>query len=134
MDEEDLSWMIKQAEEELQILEAQHPNRFGYLKMELRSFIHGETEKPSPPYFPKSFVSYRDGYYSSMSNSSATTQASSNRKRKVSEIQNQEANPESTNRNFPRLNQWMERVDAAIERAEACLQKIQEIKRSFADD
>ncbi|KAJ4715169.1 hypothetical protein OWV82_013557 [Melia azedarach] len=31
--------MIEQAKEELEMLETQHLNRFGYLKMELKSFI-----------------------------------------------------------------------------------------------
>lgn len=31
--------MIEQAKEELEILEDQHPNKFEYLKLELRSFI-----------------------------------------------------------------------------------------------
>lgn len=31
--------MLKQAKEELQMLETQYPNRFGHLKMELKSFI-----------------------------------------------------------------------------------------------
>lgn len=31
--------MIEKAKEELQMLETQHPNRFDYLKLELKSFI-----------------------------------------------------------------------------------------------
>ncbi|XP_043712545.1 uncharacterized protein LOC122661264 [Telopea speciosissima] len=127
--------MIEQAKEELQILEAQHPNRFGFLKMELRNLIYGETDTSSPTrYYHNSFVSYRKDSITSSPNSSATTQASSNgKRRKFSEIRKPEANPQSTKRKIRRSNHSMEMLDAAIERAEECLRKIKEIKTSFAN-
>ncbi|XP_042499440.1 uncharacterized protein LOC122077544 [Macadamia integrifolia] len=134
MEEESSKWMIEQAKEELQILEAQHPNRFGFLKMELRNFINGETNTSSPLYFHNSFVSFRKDSIPSTPNSSATTQASSNgKRRKFSEIEKPEDNPQSTKRILRRSNHSMEKLDAAIERAKECLRKIQEIKRSFAN-
>ncbi|XP_043717886.1 craniofacial development protein 1-like [Telopea speciosissima] len=71
--EESSSWMIEQAKEELQILEAQHPNRFEFLKMELRNFIYGETDISSSPYFHNSVLLYEKDF-TSTPNSSATTQ------------------------------------------------------------
>ncbi|KAA8530921.1 hypothetical protein F0562_005620 [Nyssa sinensis] len=63
--------MLEQAKEELQILEIQHPNRFDYLKLELKSFIlllQSQNLGPNSISLPTS--------------STATTQASSTSKKR----------------------------------------------------
>ncbi|KAI8031345.1 hypothetical protein LOK49_LG01G02674 [Camellia lanceoleosa] len=141
--------MIEQAEEELEILEAQHPNRFEYLKIELKSLIfllHSQnitlSNNNNNNNFNKSY-----NFLSSSSNSillpassTATTQASSsNKKRKkgTSEMQRTEQ-PPSPKHKIQRAD-WEESlcsnrrdgVEVAIERAQACLLKIQQFKTSF---
>ncbi|KAK4602339.1 hypothetical protein RGQ29_011400 [Quercus rubra] len=134
----------EQAKEELEILETQHPNRFEYLKLELKSFIfhiQSQSQLPLPEnYSPSSFPT----------SSIATTQEStSNRKRKVGDclcvlMEDGNESPKkklqmgttnimgnmkgiTTNR---KINN-RERVDEVLERAQACLQKIQHLKASL---
>ncbi|CAK9136411.1 unnamed protein product [Ilex paraguariensis] len=122
--------MIEQAKEELQMLEANHPHRFDYLKLELRSFIF--LLESQNLQLPKNSTM--------MSCSAATTQASTSKKRKKSgsEMQRRmESNVEACRRKLPRVGHgggYMKRndsVDAAIERAQACLHKIQQFKNQF---
>ena len=62
----------EQAKEELEILETQHPNRFEYLKLELKSFIfhiQSQSQLPlpenySPSSFPTSSIATTQGYIS----------------------------------------------------------------------
>ncbi|KAL7231128.1 hypothetical protein ACSBR2_009404 [Camellia fascicularis] len=139
--------MIEQAEEELEILEAQHPNRFEYLKIELKSLIfllHSQniTLSNNNNNFNKSY-----NFLSSSSNSillpassTATTQASSSnkkRKKRTSEMQKTEQ-PPPPKQKIQRAG-WDESlcsnrrdgVEVAIEKAQACLLKIQQFKTSF---
>lgn len=46
------SWeiqLMETAKEELEILQAQYPNRFAYLKSDLQSFIYNLREDHAPP-------------------------------------------------------------------------------------
>ncbi|PKU73731.1 hypothetical protein MA16_Dca013312 [Dendrobium catenatum] len=43
------SWMTERAKEELKSLEARHPSRFDYLKLELQSLISDYDLNPSFP-------------------------------------------------------------------------------------
>ena len=60
----------EQAKEELEILETQYPNRFEYLKLELKSFIfqiQSQSQLPlpenySPSCFPTSSIATTQGY------------------------------------------------------------------------
>ncbi|KAF5960822.1 hypothetical protein HYC85_002031 [Camellia sinensis] len=138
--------MIEQAEEELEILEAQHPNRFEYLKIELKSLIfllHSQNITISNNNnFNKSY-----NFLSSSSNSillpassTATTQASSNnKKRKKGAIEMQRTEQPASPKHKIQRADWEESlcsnrrdgVEVAIERAQACLLKIQQFKTSF---
>ncbi|KAL6959727.1 hypothetical protein U1Q18_039881 [Sarracenia purpurea var. burkii] len=119
--------MIEQAKEELQILEAQHPNRFDYLKLDLKSFIHllqsqhsagAAAGATNPVLLPVS--------------SAATTQGSSTRKKTRKGIDN---GPRSHKIQRPdceeSFHKGRDTVEMALQRAQACLLKIQQFKTSF---
>ncbi|KAM3712633.1 hypothetical protein ACJW30_01G197400 [Castanea mollissima] len=134
----------EQAKEELELLETQHPNRFEYLKLELKSFIFQIQSQSQLP-LPENHSS------SSFSTSSiATTQEStSNKKRKVGDCLcvSMEDGNESSKKKLQmgttnimgnmkgiidnRKTKKRERVDEVLERAQACLQKIQHLKASL---
>ncbi|XP_009794091.1 uncharacterized protein [Nicotiana sylvestris] len=112
--------MIEQAKEELEILEDQHPNKFEYLKLELRSFITFLESNNSD---------------SVPSTSAATQESSSNRKRKNGSNGsqgNQEPNKKKLQKVVldPVSCTKRSRIDVVLERAQACLQKIQRFKTS----
>ncbi|KAK6797786.1 hypothetical protein RDI58_005488 [Solanum bulbocastanum] len=109
---------MEEAKKELEILETQHPNKFEYLKLELRSFI-----------------SFLESHYSDTlpSNSYVDTQeSSSNRKRKNGSF----GIKEEPKKKLQRVGQdtvgcsKRSRIDVVMERAQACLQKIQRFKTS----
>ncbi|XP_060192812.1 uncharacterized protein LOC132622254 [Lycium barbarum] len=109
---------MEQAKEELEILEAQHPNKFEYLKLELRSFISLLESHHSDPVPSSSYI--------------ATQESSSNRKRKNGSF----GSPEEPKKKLQRALQESvgctkrSRIDVVMERAQACLQKIQQFKTS----
>ncbi|XP_010918419.1 uncharacterized protein [Elaeis guineensis] len=116
------SWMVERATEELQLLEAQHPNRFDYLKLELKSIIS------QPIFCPSS--------------SPATTQVSSNRKRKGGEMRGegsdgweqqrvQKSSSGSEQQGGEVDGKCGDRVEIAIKRAQACLKRIRRLKQDF---
>ncbi|KAK6927741.1 hypothetical protein RJ641_006332 [Dillenia turbinata] len=114
-----MKMMIEKAEEELEILEAQHPNRFDYLKIELKSFISSESQK---------LLLINSSFSSS---SSVSTQASSSRKRKQEyDSKGKRKLQKSTAGECNKLKR-MDRTDLVIEKAQACLQKIQDLKATF---
>ncbi|XP_059639738.1 uncharacterized protein LOC132282132 [Cornus florida] len=118
--------MLDQAKEELQILEAQHPNKFGYLKLELKSFI-----------FLLESQNLNANSNSLPTSSTATTQVSSTsrkRKKSTSDIQRvMEGDIEAPKLKFHKCHNLDERdrVDVVIEKAQACLYKIQQFKTNF---
>lgn len=130
--------MIEQAKEELQILEAQHPNRFEYLKLELKSFICLLQSQN-----PTMLLSNQYDNMVVCSSSTATTQASStSKKRKKGASERKRTEPggkiEQSKQLIQRANsdeslysRRRDRVEVALERAQACLQKIQQFKTSF---
>ncbi|XXG60374.1 hypothetical protein AAC387_Pa04g2298 [Persea americana] len=131
------SWILEQAKEELQILEAQHPERFDYLKLQLKSFISDLT---CPNFSSSSSHSLTQHLPSSscaaLSTSAATqvfvrTVSSNRRKRKGSEIRGMGVADSIPKRRIHRLDSSDARVDIVIERAEACLRKIRQVKESF---
>ncbi|XP_057492049.1 uncharacterized protein LOC130777660 [Actinidia eriantha] len=109
--------MIEQAKEELQILEGQHPNRFEYLKLELKSFIslHQSQNNNNMAFSPNSI--------SLPVSSTATTQASSSSKKRKKIVTCSELRKHK----IPRVD----RVEVVLERAQACLRKIHQFKTSF---
>ncbi|KAH7850449.1 hypothetical protein Vadar_033173 [Vaccinium darrowii] len=131
--------MIEQAKEELQILEAQHPNRFEYLKLELKSFI--TLLQSQNPFLLSNQYNSSSSVVSS--SSTATTQASSTskkRKKGSSEMLRPESGGkiDQNKRRIQRANcddslngRRRDRVEVVIERAQACLHKIQQFKTSF---
>ncbi|XP_034684480.1 uncharacterized protein LOC117913586 [Vitis riparia] len=121
--------VIQQAKEELEMLEAQHPNRFHSLKLDLKSFIFLHSQN----LFLNSNCNSNTSSSSPSSSQcphhkmpSATTQASSNssRKRKRGIFDDEESNQK-----FQRVDG--DRVDVVLKRAEVCLQKIQDLKTNF---
>ncbi|XP_038973882.1 uncharacterized protein LOC120105464 [Phoenix dactylifera] len=116
------SWVTERAAEELQLLERQHPNRFDYLKLELKSIISQPICCPS--------------------SSPAATQVSSNRKRKGGEMQEegsdgweqrkvQKSSTDTEQQGGEVDEKCEDRVEAAIKRAEACLKRIRQLKQDF---
>ncbi|TMW88189.1 uncharacterized protein LOC107010819 [Solanum pennellii] len=109
---------MEEAKKELEILETQHPNKFEYLKLELRSFI-SFLESHNSDTLPSS--SYVD-----------TQESSSNRKRKNGSF----ASKEEPKKKLQRVGQdtvgcnKRSRIDVVMERAQACLRKIQRFKTS----
>ncbi|GLT28728.1 hypothetical protein SLA2020_036380 [Shorea laevis] len=95
--------MIQQAKEELELLETHHPNRFQYLKLDL-----------------KAFILLLQSQQSVSSTVTVATQASSTgRKRKRG------------GGKFGRGEEGDRRVDLVLERAESCLQKIRKLKSTL---
>ncbi|XP_028752743.1 uncharacterized protein LOC114712383 isoform X2 [Neltuma alba] len=119
--------MEQQAKEELEMLESLYPNRFQYLKLELKSFIsqhHHHTPEPS------SFLS-----------SIADTQESSSlnqRKRKNKSTAGEDSEycdqQEECYGSVKKMKKKKDRVDLVLERAEACLRKIRQFKASLLSD
>ncbi|MCD9559178.1 hypothetical protein HAX54_017001 [Datura stramonium] len=109
---------MEQAKQELEILETQYPNKFEYLKLELRSFI-----------------SFLESHYSDSLPSSSyvdTQESSSNKKRKNGSFASQEEPKKKLQRVVQRTVccSKRSRIDVVMERAQACLQKIQGFKTS----
>ncbi|XP_052197513.1 uncharacterized protein LOC127804651 [Diospyros lotus] len=105
---------LEQALEELQLLESQHPNRFHYLKLELKSFISflqsqtiGSIAAPVPP-----------------ASSTASDRASSTGKKR------KRCSSGMGIRMVQKVERADDGVEVAIERARACLRKIQQFKTS----
>ncbi|KAK9291374.1 hypothetical protein L1049_019320 [Liquidambar formosana] len=114
--------VIEQAKEELRILEDQHPNKFDYLKLELKSFIFLESQKLL---FHNNNSSNDDILSTS---STATTRGSTSRKRKKGSIEKE------SKHKFQRIDGYLkkrDRVDVVLERAQDCLQKIRDFKTNF---
>ncbi|XP_020577010.1 uncharacterized protein LOC110022412 isoform X2 [Phalaenopsis equestris] len=112
------TWMMDRAKEELKNLEAHHPSRFDYLKLELQSLISDYDLDPSFP-----------NLLSSSSSPSAGTQVSS-RKRRRGELRGEELGFGLEMEKKMRLSSE-ERAEMAIRRAKACLRRIQLVKESF---
>ncbi|PHU26709.1 hypothetical protein BC332_05041 [Capsicum chinense] len=106
---------MEQAKKELEILETEYPNKFEYLKLELRSFI-SFLESDSLP-----SSSYVD-----------TQESSSNRKRKTGSSGSREEPRKKLQRAVQDTAGCTKRsrIDVVMERAQACLQKIQQFKTS----
>ncbi|XP_059624632.1 uncharacterized protein LOC132267489 [Cornus florida] len=122
--------MLEQAKEELQILETQYPNQFGYLKQELKSFI----------FLLESQNLGANSISLSTSSSVITQESTAKKRRKISsELEGgvMEVEIEGPKQKKPRgdcdvyMNEKRDRVDLVIERAQACLHKIQRFKACF---
>ncbi|KAI3872043.1 hypothetical protein MKW92_042187 [Papaver armeniacum] len=137
-------WMIQQAREELENLEAEHPNRFKLLKHELETFISDAKSAKFNHYVNPTVQNF------GAPSASISTQASTSiRKRKrCPQIQNTHpgdvvqwtttsdaaATTTTTKQNLQKMeHQKRTSVDAAIERAEACLEKLRIVKASFSN-
>ena len=133
---------LEQALEELQLLESQHPNRFHYLKLELKSFISflqsqtiGSIAAPVPPasstasdrgnYLRSSNLFVLSGIFSSLFVLSLgeRTASSTGKKRK-------RCSSGIGIRMVQKVGRADDGVEVAIERARACLRKIQQFKTS----
>ncbi|KAJ3690178.1 hypothetical protein LUZ61_019342 [Rhynchospora tenuis] len=116
------SWIEEIAREELKKLESQHPNRFNHLKTELKLFI--AEPKLEPSFIVPEPISPCLNHY-------ASTQESSNRKRNLDcgTVHNKEFKRTRTRKEVRCVNNRMkDKVESAIERAEACLERIRELK------
>ncbi|KAI4382194.1 hypothetical protein MLD38_008189 [Melastoma candidum] len=115
--------MMDQAEDDLQQLESQHPHRFNYLKLELRSFIlllqsqHSLLHRQSPP---------------SPSSSPVATQAStSGRKRNGDGNSRHEDEEVMDDDDDSTVKGGEDRVGVVLKRAKCCLRKLQEFKATL---
>ncbi|KAL0927220.1 hypothetical protein M5K25_001382 [Dendrobium thyrsiflorum] len=114
------TWMTERAKEELKSLEARHPSRFDYLKLELQSLISDYDLNPSFP-----------NLISSSSSSSARTQVSSNRKRRGGDLCDEDLGFGLEKKKKKMKWSPEDRAEVAIERAKACLRRLQLVKESF---
>ncbi|CAN8272729.1 unnamed protein product [Cochlearia groenlandica] len=135
------SWemqLVETAQEELEILQTQYPNRFAYLKSDLESFISDLREVHAPPCASSS---------SSSSSLVVLTQESSNckiknhhKKRKCTKEKfgDQESSSSSSTGKIDKnmmshrvVTKREDRVELVLERAQLCLQKIRDVKASL---
>ncbi|KAJ4724254.1 hypothetical protein OWV82_003262 [Melia azedarach] len=117
--------MIEQAKEELEMLETQHPHRFGYLKMELKSFIfllESQYNNNNNNNNPISLPTY---------STAAATQASTSRKRKKGGSESEIC--KMVRRNGAFKHKRRDRIDLVLEKAQSCLRKIQQLKSSLCN-
>ncbi|GJU49599.1 hypothetical protein Tco_1219154 [Tanacetum coccineum] len=112
--------MKEVAKQELKLLEAQHPSGYQYLKLQLKEFIHVLEEQEQDQ---QAFLRKQQQFHMM----SCMTQESSNvkRKRKV-EKENDDDVHTKKRRGSERI-----KPGGAIQKAEACLRKIQALKKSF---
>ncbi|KAL3838779.1 hypothetical protein ACJIZ3_023370 [Penstemon smallii] len=109
--------MIEQAKEELEILEFQHPNRFQYLKMELKTFISDfESQNYITP--------------NSNCQSALTQESSSSRKKrkKSGSVNVVEGGGDIIGDGCIKRRC---KTDTILDRAQKCLHKIQQFKTSL---
>ncbi|XP_021742746.1 uncharacterized protein LOC110708830 [Chenopodium quinoa] len=116
--------MIEKSKEELQMLETNHPYRFDYLKNELKSFITLLESQFLPEPLPTT--------------SSTTTQASTSMKRKRVSLKRRKVENGGWENDYSKIEynnikvtSHRDRVDVVLEKAQACLCKIQEYKCSM---
>ncbi|XP_020095008.1 uncharacterized protein LOC109714720 [Ananas comosus] len=116
------SWAVEMALQELQKLESEHPDRFDYLKRELKSLIAEPLFTSRDPTIPTLLPA-----------SSAATQVSSNRKRKFDGHMEEHGKIRKRVEGKKRecLGGSKCGVERAIQRAEACLKRIQQLKHSL---
>ncbi|KAG6503657.1 uncharacterized protein LOC121986766 [Zingiber officinale] len=138
------SWLAEKAREELEVLEAKHPSRFHRLKLELQSLISHPDSCAQLFFCPASAARDDDDNALSFTpTSTAPTQVSSNRKRKIKwrEEEEQEGhhrkNKEMKASAAARVGDGSGKksrsssVEAAIRRAEACLEMIRKVKQNL---
>ncbi|KAL7609085.1 uncharacterized protein LOC111895834 [Lactuca sativa] len=112
--------MKELAEQELKILEAQHPTRFQLLKLELKAFIQLFDEEEQQQSFERKQQQQQQFHLSIL------TQESSSRKRERMKVEREEG---KTKRG--RRRRAEEGRSGAIQKAEACLRKIEALKSLF---
>ncbi|KAK9074845.1 hypothetical protein SSX86_003164 [Deinandra increscens subsp. villosa] len=111
--------MKELAEQELKVLEAQHPTRFQHLKLHLKEFIHHLDQQDQDP------------QYSFNHHSIITKESSSSRKR-----HREEEEEDGYTKPKPKTRSRSKRggdggIRDAIHKAEACLHKIRTLKSFF---
>ncbi|XP_030452577.1 uncharacterized protein LOC115674348 [Syzygium oleosum] len=139
--------MMEEVREELQGLERRHPYRLGHLKAELESFIncvesqhlllHCNNRMPYPPFSSSFSVSTQESTCGTSKKRGAQemegTRAGPSPKRSV--LKGTRAGPPPERSVFKGTRAGpspkRSRIDVVLDRAKACLQKIQEFKASF---
>ncbi|KAI9100233.1 hypothetical protein K1719_024451 [Acacia pycnantha] len=115
--------MEQQAKQELEMLESLYPDRFQYLKLDLKSFIsHDHLSAPS------SFHS------SKIDTQESTSLDQRKRKRKKKRTANEDSECSDQHEECywsVKKKKKKDRVDLVLERAEACLRKIRQFKASL---
>ncbi|KAL3649476.1 hypothetical protein CASFOL_005879 [Castilleja foliolosa] len=107
-----MQWeLIERAKEELEILEAQHPNKYECLKMDLKAFISGFH-----------------GFHSEPTCFSTATRESSSCRKKRRNMNGCEVFVDS---NGGGMNKRRCKTDVVLEKAQQCLHKIQHLKNSL---
>lgn len=144
------SWVVERAVEELRVLEAEHPDRHGCLKLELRAFISDSLRfspllPPPCACLPPTSSAATQGM--GCQNASSVFERgrgliwvrfteSSNRKRrreaKDRRVRAAEATGQQKLREETRPKATRDSVDMALERAQQCLRKIQRVKEMLA--
>ncbi|KGN66398.1 uncharacterized protein LOC101216009 [Cucumis sativus] len=128
----------EQANAELQSLQLLYPNRFEYLKLELKSFIHLLQSQPEHP-FPQPNTNLTSNRSPSPSSFGPDTQESSScrKRRKVAEGRNNGRNglqkevAEYEYESETKMGRGKDRVDVVLERAAVCLCKIRRFKMAL---
>ncbi|KAK4278148.1 hypothetical protein QN277_016036 [Acacia crassicarpa] len=113
--------MEQQAKQELEMLESLYPDRFQYLKLDLKSFIsHDHLSKTC-------------SFHSSMVDTQESTSLDQ-RKRKKKRTANEDSEHSDQHDECywsVKKKKKKDRVDLVLERAEACLRKIRQFKASL---
>ncbi|XP_022018365.1 uncharacterized protein LOC110918336 [Helianthus annuus] len=108
--------MKELAKQELKLLEAQHPTRFNFLKLQLKEFIHLLDQEEEEDQQQQQF------YHSPI------TQESSSSRKRGREEEMDDGYKKRENKIPRRTRQG---IRDAIHKAEACLHKIQTLKSFF---
>ncbi|KAI4307737.1 hypothetical protein L6164_030891 [Bauhinia variegata] len=146
----DGSLMEEQAKEELEMIEAQYPNHFQSLKLELKSFIFLlQTQKQETQLIPENNCSTSPSSMVDTQESTSLEQAQQRRKSNCSfeaalkdrvvmegkiDEDSQLASPKSdkvVKKYSGRMRKRKDRVDVVLEMAQGCLKKIKLLKATL---
>ncbi|KAL0558659.1 hypothetical protein IC582_003237 [Cucumis melo] len=124
----------EQANVELQSLQLLYPNRFEYLKLELKSFIHLLQSQSEHPFPQPNTILTSNRSPSPFSFGPDTQESSSCRKRrKVEEGRNSRRNglQREVAESESKIGRRKDRVEVVLERAAVCLCKIRRFKMAL---
>ncbi|CAK9328097.1 unnamed protein product [Citrullus colocynthis] len=122
----------EQAKDELEALQLLYPNRFEYLKLELKSFIH-LLQSQSEDYFPQPnpILASKRSPSSLAPDSQESSSCRKRRKMEEGRKRLQREVAESESETGEKIVGRKDRVDEVLERAAICLSKIRRLKTAL---